>query len=288
MHPKDMNLHNVTAIIKTFERQDRLLRLLKSINFLYPGIPIVIIDDSKEALSQNNFDTNITYCHTEFDLGLSEGRNRALDFVQTKYFVLLDDDFELTYKTDLEKMYNCLETTEYCLVAGLVLNYGYKINLFDGIFEFENDDFVIYPEQDRGLYDGYPQYDIVHNFFMAKTVEIKKVKWDSMLKLNEHEDFFIRLKKEGCKVTLLKDVFVSHYPTRNVEYDQYRERIGTYHQLFLGKYSFNKRYKKYTTNPKTRRIVFQFEKIYWYTRNIVFNKCVVLWKNFKNNILIRK
>ena len=101
-------MNEITIIIKTFERKKSLICLLKSIQKYYPEIPIIILDDSRNNYKNevmNKFSKlNIEYIVTEFDIGLSEGRNRILRKVKTKYFLLCDDDFEFDERTKLKQL----------------------------------------------------------------------------------------------------------------------------------------------------------------------------------------
>lgn len=76
----------MTFIIHTFKRPDCLSRLLESIKEYYPNTPVIVYDDS------------------EFDRGLSWGRNHLVSQVKTKYFLLLDDDFVFTNETKIERL----------------------------------------------------------------------------------------------------------------------------------------------------------------------------------------
>ena len=63
----------VTALVKTFERPHILRRLVASIKRLYPTLPIVVVDDSREPSS-------LAEVHTipmPYDSGISAGRNRV-------------------------------------------------------------------------------------------------------------------------------------------------------------------------------------------------------------------
>ena len=41
---------DITVVVKTFERPECLRRLVSSIRRFYPGIPVFVVDDSREAL----------------------------------------------------------------------------------------------------------------------------------------------------------------------------------------------------------------------------------------------
>lgn len=85
----------ITAVIKTFERPERVVALHSSIRQYYPNLAIIIVDDSSAPIAYD-WDEYTTYIFTEYDIGLSEGRNRAVDQVKTLYTLILDDDFVFT------------------------------------------------------------------------------------------------------------------------------------------------------------------------------------------------
>ena len=90
-------MDEVTIIIKTLDRCDCLINLLDSIFKKYPKIRVLVGDDSeissKEKVMKKFGEYNLKYFDLEKDCGLSAGRNFLLNKVQTKYFVLADDDF---------------------------------------------------------------------------------------------------------------------------------------------------------------------------------------------------
>ena len=81
--------NNLTIIIKTFERPYIILRLIKSIRIMYPRIKIIVVDDSKIPQRINDVQT----VFLPYDSGISKGGNEAVKIVNTKYLLLLDDDF---------------------------------------------------------------------------------------------------------------------------------------------------------------------------------------------------
>lgn len=83
-YTKDELYAKVTLIIKTFEREPCLLPYIKSVREFYPGLRILVADDSRqiaeteEAMSAIN---NLSYFALPFDTGVSAGRNFLLDHV---------------------------------------------------------------------------------------------------------------------------------------------------------------------------------------------------------------
>lgn len=218
--------NNVTALIKAFKRPHAVKNLYESIRNFYPNLKIVIVDDSEEAMDQSIFDENVNYIHTEFDIGLSAGRNLGIKNIDTKYFLLLDDDFLFIEDTKIEKMYDILENKGFDIVAGGVHDFGTKPRSFQGIFKKKDTTLMLLDKSYRKKHNGYKCYDYVINFFLGKTDLIKNNLWTPELKLAEHEDFFYNLSKNrNVNMTAIKDVYVEHYPENTMSYDEYRDRF---------------------------------------------------------------
>ena len=119
------SLEDVSLIIKTFERQPALERLLGSIAAQgYADCPIFVADDSKEPyrtpIMDRYGDLIDEYITLPFDSGLSKGRNALLRRVDTEYFVLNDDDFVYDERTNLEWMREQIEQRSLDLLGGVV------------------------------------------------------------------------------------------------------------------------------------------------------------------------
>jgi len=95
----------LTAIVKTFERPDTLRRLVKSVQRLYPDMRIVVVDDSRNPSNLPGVETIVM----PYDSGVSAGRQKALDAVDTPYVLLLDDDFIFYAQTRLEPAMEIME-----------------------------------------------------------------------------------------------------------------------------------------------------------------------------------
>ena len=210
-----------TFIIKTFERPEKLFVLLTSIEKFYPEVPIIIIDDSKKPIKKEWL-PHIQYVYTEYDIGLSEGRNRAVKLVKTKYFVLLDDDMEFTEQTQIEVFVTLLKKYNFDLIGGKCNYFGYNdYPVLAGFFKVYRK--VLYiclykcPSDVRDLVT----VDVTENFFLAKTDVIRKHLWDAELKIEEHESFFFNLKNNAVRVGCVPSVSVNHWP------DHGREKNGT-------------------------------------------------------------
>lgn len=286
-------MNEVTIIIKTFERKKSLICLLNSIQKFYPNFPIVIVDDSKINYKNeiiNKFkNLNIDYIITEFDIGLSKGRNILLQNVKTKYFLLCDDDFEFDERTDIDKALNIIKNNNIDILGGaiyekvevnsiisLLLLFKNPKRLLKFILGYEstriyNGFFDIKKNEVTGKFNSNPadfsinefyKVDIVTNFFIANTEKIKAINgWQpEEVKLGEHTIFFIRCKQNGIKVAYSSYFGVKHHPFRTLSYHKYRKRSEEMTECGFKFFEINS-YKSYDSNGKLLSEYVNSEKI---------------------------
>lgn len=227
-------MKNLTVLIKTFLRPYCLYPLLESISQYYQ-LPIVVVDDSEGDTFSIKQQQNITYIKTPFDVGTSEGRNIGVRYINTDYFVLCDDDFRFYEETKLEYF---LETIEkgFDLVGGMLVENGEYLH-YEGLLE-KHDERLIGNPIEKGFKNGVPIYDIVYNFFIAKTEVVKQCPWDSDMKQGEHPSFFW-MHKDKFLVGYDPRVKIKHMPCATPEYRQYRYRSRHYiENVFFKKHGF--------------------------------------------------
>lgn len=180
----------LTAIIKTFERPKTLKRLIDSIERCYPNLRVIIADDSRTP----SFFEGMRTIALSYDSGVSLGRQRALEAVETPYVLLLDDDFIFYGKTKLEAALRRMKKNPLIDIMG-----GEVVNL-PSFKAAEYKNARLYPTESQSLIqpgtliDGMPVYDKVPNFYIARTERLKLVGWDRRIKRLDHADFFTRAK----------------------------------------------------------------------------------------------
>lgn len=207
-------MKDVTAIIKTFERPHIAQRLIDSIRVKYPTLPVLIADDSKEPTC---FKGATTY-HLPFDSGLSAGRNLLVKHVNTKYSLLLDDDWIFDSDTNIGNLVQILDFGDLDIIAGIIKNAQH----FYGTLSREND--ILYMKTKPLEKDSlYTLCDYTHNFFLALTETLLFNPWDNELKLSEHLDFFLRLKNKA-KVAFTDKAMISEKQFKEGVYSEYRNR----------------------------------------------------------------
>ena len=127
----DADEMNLTAIIKTFQRPAVAQRLIDSIRARYPKLPVLIADDSQEDHSYKG----AKQLRLPFNVGLSAGRNRLIEAVETECFLLLDDDHVFSDRTDLDRWMSAFSENGYDLLAGSVVEFREVKAAFYGTFE---------------------------------------------------------------------------------------------------------------------------------------------------------
>ena len=191
-------LNDITLFIKTFERPKSLKRLLKSIHCYYPEISILIVDDSKTQIKESellSIHTNLQYYHVDYDVGLSKGRNIGLSKIETKFFVLLDDDFYFTKNTDLIKLVSVIDNNDFDMVGFDFYDYGFCKRNFQGTYSIENNMLIRSIGDSKCLEKGYRMYDFILNCFFARTSFFKDNQWDEQSKIGcEHDNFLLNIK----------------------------------------------------------------------------------------------
>jgi hypothetical protein len=220
--PEQGGVERLTAVIKTFERPYAVRRLVRSIRRRYPGLAVLVVDDSRHPVPLDGVEQLVL----PYDSGISEGRNRALERVATPYFLLLDDDFVFSHHQRLGEWVAMMDRNPAIDILG-----GRCIDL-----PF----YIHHPFQDTPLhrtraapktplgtlYEGHPVVDKVQNYFVGRTASVRRVKWNPALKVFEHTDFFTRAR--GRLTTVLhRDMWILHAKTPfDVSYARLRYRMN--------------------------------------------------------------
>jgi glycosyltransferase involved in cell wall biosynthesis len=229
---------DVTFGIKTFMRPHKLNRLIGSIRTYYPEARICVADDSNPITPRND----IIYYSLPFDSGLSFGRNYLVRHTSTKYYLTLDDDHVFCANTNIEKLVAILENSDVDIIAGVICEDGKLFRQGGGIMELKEGKLFKhrkYYEQFSLAYDEevltYQTVDYCANFFLARTNKLLASLWDENLKMEEHNDFFLKA-KGILKVAFCPSVYIDHYPSRDDDYMRFRKRGSILQDYFKEKY----------------------------------------------------
>lgn len=220
---------NVTIIFKSFERQQMAKRLYQNIQAYYPGVRVIIADDSAKPLELQG--EHLEVIQLPFNSGLSAGLNRALEKVETPFVIRMDDDELLTPYTNWHGQLRFLmEHPQVDLVA---------VHLFDMPFmkSLEKSSQMYYRQSMREapkrlLIPHMTRIDEKHivlgktpNTFIVRREKMKSLGYDEHIRMIDHDDFFWRA--AGNMVSALDTTaYVIHYHNRfDKHYQKYRADV---------------------------------------------------------------
>jgi hypothetical protein len=210
-----VDLSRLTAIVYTSERPRSIARLVCSVQSSYPELRLLVADDSRQPKPAAGAD----WIRLPADVGVGAGRNAALARVRTPYFLLLEDECELTRRTHLEKLLTLVAEGRLDLAAGDSVRCHKKFGLFTrrtpdpahATFEFTGDTLRLCPghrSADARLLDC----DLAHNFFVARTDKVRSMGgWDPQLAVDERVEFFVRAERFGLRVGVCPEAVVERW-----------------------------------------------------------------------------
>lgn len=223
---KPTGLEDVTFLIKTFMRYKLALRAVKSIRNFHGDVPVIVVDDSSapESFARELEARNVELVRLPYDSGLSAGRNEGIKKVKTGRVILLDDDMVVTHRSRLKEMLTLLDHAD--VVCGAMRQNG-KIIEWEGTYEFPEGGMRLVPfngtlETADGI--EYGRVDFGLNILASRPEFLNAHPWDDELKIVEHTDFFVRLKRAGATVLLAPNSIVDHKPERDPKYREFRRR----------------------------------------------------------------
>ncbi|XP_077989947.1 beta-1,4 N-acetylgalactosaminyltransferase 1-like [Glandiceps talaboti] len=260
-HTNDDITKKVTVITKTFERYECIERLVVSVNRYYPGMTILIADDSEKP--QQILGNNVKQFIMPYKEGWFAGRNLVLSQVQTRYFVWVDDDFIFTENTKLENFIQKFEDSRISLdmIGGFfedVNGTKYILSVFFKTIEINSGDAAgDCMLRNRGFQRNIEEYpecmivDLVTNFFMAKTQKVRAVGFDPQFERVGHTEHFVdgfgKLRVASCK-----DVFIIHKSDKNnIKYKKFRRGGESSH---ISRYYGHEQYVMFKNNLKCFRL----------------------------------
>ena len=119
---------------------------------LYPKVRVIVADDNPndyyEPINENDFPM-VKHYKMPPNTGWFAGRALVISQVETKYFIWLDDDHQITEQTKLEKLLEIIEDINYDVVAGA---YGLDPKVWNNPWQ-ANNYFYIDRSQEGFSYD---------------------------------------------------------------------------------------------------------------------------------------
>ena len=193
---RELVRENVTFIYKSFERQKMARQLYRSIQRFYPGVRVVIADDSRKPLRISG--KYATVLHLPFNSGLSYGLNRALEEVDTEYVIRLDDDHLLTRRTHVGEQLQFLKDHPDVDLVGFGLLNALRLETpEEHIRKFYPQSMSYAPRPLKVPH--LTRIDETHlvlgkglNLFLIQTDALRMIGYDDGIRMIDHDDFFYR------------------------------------------------------------------------------------------------
>ena len=228
---------DITIIVKTFERPDAIRRLLDSIKAHAPGVPVIVADDSRAPKPEPDADG---WLCMPYDSGVSRGRNKALCLVETQYFVLCDDDFVFTDRSDLQMLRAELLRGSYDILGGHIVQVPEQdVAKNPSWYTLDTAGHVLSRDTRTGKYAKTNhtslRCDFIRNFFIARTASVRRIGgWHDDLKTGEHLPFFLRAQEFGLSVGYTDTISVAHeHIEASDEYVHMRRRAKAFCDKWL-------------------------------------------------------
>ncbi len=222
---------NVTFIFKSFQRQRLAKGLYRNIQRYYPGVRVIIADDSKKPLGLKG--PGLQVVQLPYDVGLSAGLNRALAQVETPFVVRMDDDELLTPCTHFHHQLEFLmEHPQVDLVGVLPMAFPAKKGWKEEIlrqysrFSMANAPKKLKIPHGTRLDETHLVLGKIPNVFIARTESYRAVGYDDNIRKIDHHEFFFRA--AGVLTAALDtECFIAHgHCPFNHPYQQHRYDIA--------------------------------------------------------------
>lgn len=251
-------MNRVTAVVKNFLRNEKTINCIDSLLSTYKGIKVIVIDDGPKEYQEKILDyyrkiegLGHKVILTDFDIGLSQGRNLALENIETEYALIGDNDFVYDEKSGVDKMLSVMnDRRDIDILCGGVFE-NEKERHYEGFMEIRTDNagakYLGYTPLDykncRWEDVGGSQVtkiDLGFNYFLMKSSIYPKMSWPKDIKVAfEHSTSFYLARQKGVNIYYIKNCFVLHDKTPFPEaqkYYQFRSRRSDWfkHKNLLG------------------------------------------------------
>jgi len=235
---------NVTFIYKSFERQTMAKRLYHNIQKYYPGVRVIIADDSSKPLELHG--PGLQVIQLPFNSGLSKGLNAAISKIQTPFTIRLDDDELLTPYSDFHGQLDFLmKHPEVDMVGILYRNIPWQIAWRQNAKNYYRFHMSAAPR--KLLIPHGTKIDETHvvlgkvpNIFIVKSEKYREVGYDDNIRMIDHHEFFYRAAGK-LVATLDISCYVLHYHNPfHRDYEHYRSQIQEDLKYIRAKYCLMK------------------------------------------------
>lgn len=221
---------NVTFIFKSFQRQKQAKKLCRNLQRYYPGVKILVADDSKKPLVIKGNRAEVI--QLPFNSGLSYGLNKALNKVTTPYTVRMDDDHLLSPYTMIHKHLRFLMDNKVAdLISFSLYNSTYPKNWQIKAKSYLSESMTESPKSlkvPHGTFieDKYIVLGKTPNVFIARTDKFQALGYDDNIRMTDHFEFFFRAVGELVSALSLNSYVLHFHNPFKKRYRKYRSDIN--------------------------------------------------------------
>lgn len=239
--------HHITAVVKNFLRNGKTQNCIDSLLRWYPGIKIMVVDDSYEDYREKikpYYKELIKKGHkviyTPFDLGISFGRNLAIENIETQYVLIGDNDFVYNEHSGVDRMKKVLDDiSDLDVICGGITENGVDLH-YEGFMQRLKDGAGVYYLRNTALdhnkcewknvgTNQYAMVDLGFNYFLMRRSAYPRMSWAPEIKVSlEHTFGMFRAKKNGIRMAYLRNAFVTNDASTegmHEDYPKFRKRF---------------------------------------------------------------
>jgi len=251
-----MTLNDVSLIVTAGSRPGYLKELLNGITQYLPEATTVVVNDDEYNHYWFNLPRKTIWLQTNSDTFLTRKRNLGVQLADTKYALLLADDFliDSNARRTVIRMVNILDSyNNIDVISGT-----YNDRRYEGFLEVVKGEYIreyqLDETKDWKLTPNIWQINISTNFFLARTEFLTRVPWDETIGPigGEHADWFLDVKAARGVVAWTPGLNIYEQPKNpemeSPDYRKKRARALEGHNLMLKKRGV-KRYVSFGEQP---------------------------------------
>ncbi len=238
----------IAIILTTFLRDELMYKVIQSVLDNWNEQYILFIGDQghKTKMKDDYFKAfnkkKVRYYNLPFDCGLAYARNYLVKQANIKKMphclITADNIFFIAYYK-FRSIIEFLDSDPCYGMVGFNIWYYWMFGL-----KIKNDRFRLIKMNDVVQYNdiNYRKYDLIPNFFLAKTKTLIDNPWDNRLKMTEAIDFFWNIKVNSkYKVFYTNCISAKRVHIREGEYKKYRNRSTTneFRKIVMKKWGLN-------------------------------------------------
>jgi GT2 family glycosyltransferase len=231
------DLSDVSILLKTFLRDDKLFNSIAAIRRNMSEVQMIIVDDGemtkeKDEIYVDLVNTGHKVICLPFDSGFGTKSNIGAEALVRPFLLISSDDFDhnpLSVEVGIRKMLAVLDRSpELSIVSGRLVGrrpYEFYLSVI-GSEVYEVPIAQVLNKTDHSHPD-YKSCDLTMNYNLIRREVFDKVRHDDGVKIGDgdHGSFFLDVKQAGFKVGYVPGVFISHQGgLDSARYNQYRRR----------------------------------------------------------------